>query len=120
MPFIFLVLFHLGYEENVIPGQIDDNEGKVKKEVQFKTRGELAADDLQNTDRQQNGSTSSLTSIPSKPSRGMCCCRPRGKREKGDKDEEKITVGSDDNKQREDLEMSGSTTDLREASATSR
>ena len=41
---------HPGFEENVIPGQIDENEGKVKKEVQFKTRGELAADDLQNSE----------------------------------------------------------------------
>ena len=112
---------YLGYEENVIPGQIDDNEGKLKKEVQFKTRGELAADDLQNADRHQNGSTSSLTSIPSKPSRGgMCCCRPKGQKDKRDQDEEKITVGSDDNGQREDLEISDSTADLREASATSR
>ena len=114
------------FEENVIPGQIDDNEGKVKKEVQFKTRGELAADDLQNNDRQQNGSTSSLTSIPSKPSKGgMCgCCRRKGKKDKrgSDEDEEKIVVGSEDNKKREELEIqnSESHSDFREASATSR
>ena len=111
---------YIGYEESGIPGQINDAEGRVKKEVQFKTRGELAADDLQNSDRQQNGSTSSLTSIPSKPSRGgMCCCRPKGKKDSS-KDEEKIVVGSEDDKQREDLEITDSTADLREASATSR
>ena len=109
----------------MIPGQIDENEGKVKKEVQFKTRGELAADDLQNSDHHQNGSTSSLTSIPSKPSKGaMCCCRSKGKKDKrgSDQDEEKIVVGGEDNKEREELEIqnSESNSDFREASATSR
>ena len=49
----------------------------------------------------------------------MCCCRPKGKKDSS-KDEEKIVVGSEDNKEREDLEITDSTADLREASATSR
>ena len=36
----------------------------ASKEVQFKTRGELAANDLINDDISRNSSTSSITSIP--------------------------------------------------------
>ena len=107
-----------GFEETAIPGQIEDSAEKVKKEVQFKTRGDLAMDDLGNSDRLQNGSTSSITSIPSKPAKGaMCCCRPKAKKASREKrsssnDEEQIVVGqTDENNQREELEIQNSLSD---------
>ena len=114
------MIYILGFEENTIPGQIEDNEGKVKKEVQFMTRGEIAAEELHNQDNsdQQNESTSSITSIPSKPAkRGICCCRlkprksSRKKRNSGN-DEEEIVVGNfEEDNQREDLEKQNSESD---------
>ena len=104
----------------------------MKKEVQFRTRGDLVTDDLGNSERLQNGSTSSITSIPSKPAKAaMCCCRPKAKKASREKrnssnDEEQIVIGkTDENIQREELEIQNSesersTVEFHEVSATDR
>ena len=100
----------IGIELNTIPGQIEDNEGKTKKEVQFKMKHDGRADEEENSDRLQNGSTSTIISIPSKPAkRRFWCCRPKRKKDKPGKngrsdDEEEMVIDKGNEKQREELE----------------
>ena len=67
----------IGLFDNPIPGQIDDSDEKVKKEVQFKTRAEIVAEEMEKNTSGSTNSSSTL-SIPTKPSRNfICCCWPR-------------------------------------------
>jgi len=117
-----------GFEENAIPGQVEDTDGKVKKEVQFKTRGESIADGL----GEDGDHNISMESIPSRPARRLffCCCR-RPKKSSSDKksakedDEEQIIVSNDKSDEREEIEIHNngsdrSTVEFQEASSTDR
>ena len=117
-----------GFEENAIPGQVEDTDGKVKKEVQFKTRGESIADGL----GEDGDHNSSMESIPSKPARRLFCCRCRrpkksspDKKSEIDEDEEQIVVSNDKSDEREEIEIQNngsdrSTVEFQEASSTDR
>ena len=117
-----------GFEENAIPGQVEDTDGKVKKEVQFKTRGESIADGL----GEDGDHNSSMESIPSKPARRLffCCCRrPKksssAKKSAKEEDEEQIVVSNDKSDEREEIEIHNngsdrSTVEFQEASSTDR